>query len=182
MRMNRLIGLLSRLSYLFKNGNEYSAVTGGWGRYAWAYNTATDSGGAPSGSNDGTSLSVSLGNLYNSGISGVIRTGNMIDLTNVGTIRLRIAGTLGACATSKGGYQEVYIFTRQSADGNWISGNTAQALVMSHQSGASVAVDAYVGLNVAALYGAHYICIGVRWKQQNEPTVLWIQDINREAP
>ena len=174
--------MIAKNRFLYKNGNEFTHVTGGWAAYAWSYNTATDSGGAPSTANNGTQLVTSLANLYNSAISGVIRTGNMIDLTNVGTIRLRIAGTLGACATSKGGYQEVYIFTRQSADGNWISGNTAQALVMSHESGASVAVDAYVGLNVAALYGAHYICIGVRWKQQNEPTVFWIQDINREAP
>ena len=108
--------------------------------------------------------------------------GNTLQDTSMGVRIITITYAVEACATSKGGYQEVYIFTRQSADGNWISGNTAQALVMSHQSGASVAVDAYVGLNVAALYGAHYICIGVRWKQQNEPTVLWIQDINREAP
>ena len=170
------------MRYLFKNGNEYPSVTGGWGRYAWAYNTATDSGGAPSGSNDGTSLSISLANLYNSAISGVIRTGNMIDLTTVGTIRVHISGTLGACDTANGGYQEVYLFTRQSTSGNWNSGNTAQALVISHGTGAAVNVDGYYGINVVALTGAHYVCVGVRWKKQNEATTLWLNEINREAP
>lgn len=181
-RLSRKIGLLRRLSFLFKNGNEFASVTGGWGRYAWSYNTATDTGGEPSGSNDGTSLSISLDNLYNSAISGVIRTGNMIDLTNVGTIRVRISGTLGACDTANGGYQELYLFTRQSASGNWNAGNTAQALVISHGTGAAVNVDAYFGLNVVALTGSHYVCVGVRWKKQNGATTLWLNEINREAP
>lgn len=169
------------MRWLFKDGNEYPSVTGGWAAYVWSYNTATDSGGAPPTSNNGTQLVTSLANLYNAAISGVIRTGNMIDLTGKTKIKVHIWGTLGACATAKGGYQEVYLFTRQSASGNWNSGNTAQALIISHTGGGNQSFDGIYELPVSGLNGLHYVCIGVRWKQQNDVTTLYSNDIERAA-
>lgn len=169
------------MRWLFKDGNEFTSITGGWAAYAWSYNTTTDVGGSPGVSNDGTRLNTSLANLYNSGISGVIRIGNMIDLTNVSTLKMRISGTLGACDTANEGYQEIYLFTRQNASGNWNSGNTAQSLVVSHVSGASVNFDGDYSLNVASLTGNHYLCIGIRWKKQNEATTLHFNNAERSA-
>ena len=181
MRLARKLGLIKALKWLFRNGNEYPSITGGWAAYAWSYNTATDSGGAPSTSNNGAQLVTWLLNLYNSAISGVIRTGNMIDLTGKTKIKVHIWGTLGACDTANGGYQEVYLFTRQSSSGNWNSGNTAQALIISHTGGGNQSFDGIYELSVSGLTGLHYVCIGVRWKKQNGVTTLYFNDIERAA-
>ena len=167
--------------WLFRLGNEYASITGGFGRYAWSYNTATESGAAPDGSNDGTRLTVSLSNLYNTGWSGVIRTENMIDLTNVGSIRVHISGTFGACDTANGGFQAICLFTRQSTSGNWESGDTALALVASHTSGGAVNFEGDYTLNVAALTGLHYVCIGIRWKKQNGASTFYITEVERKS-
>ncbi len=173
--------MIAKNRFLYKNGNEFTHVTGGWASYAWAYNTAADAGGTPSTANNGTQLVTYLGNLYNSAISGVIRPANMIDLTGKTKIKVHIWGTLGACDTANGGYQEVYLFTRQSASGNWNSGNTAQALIISHTDGANQSFDGNYELPVPGLAGLHYVCIGVRWKKQNDVTTLYYNDIERAA-
>lgn len=181
MRLARKFGLIKALKWLYRNGNEFVAITGGWASYQWSYNGDTDNAGHPGVVNDGGKLVTTLSNLYKSAISGVIRTGNMVDLTGKAKIRVHIWGTLGACDTANGGYQEVYLFTRQSASGNWYSGNTAQALIIGHTGGGNQSFDGIYELPVSGLVGLHYVCIGVRWKKQNDVTTLYYNDIERAA-
>lgn len=180
MRASANIGFFSsgKIPWLFKAGNEFTYKTGGWVAQGWSGNASVWDNYSPGCTNTGSVLRSSMTNTYSSGKSGVVRTSNAIDLTNVSTIRVRMTYDFGNASTSDSGYQRLYLFTSSDTSGNWTSDYTALSLKVDHDAAANlIATNVDYTLSVAGLTGLHYICVGYVWRYQAEASTSDIVEV-----
>ena len=184
MRLNRrIIGVLLELEYwLYKLGNEYTAVTGGWQARAWTGNGSIWNAKAPGLTKNAGSMTVSMPDKYVAGKSGVVEIINNVDLTNFTTLRVKVNYSLGGIVSGSGGYQRIYLVcaANRSASNNWTSSSIYKALslVQTHTStSTSTASNVTYTLDVSGVNEAVDVFFGLAWVQQNIASTIEVLEV-----
>ena len=127
---------------LYKNGEKYASITGGWVTTTQKYNDTVEgssiTGKQPTLTDGDSSLKAALTGALQ---SGTLRTANMVDLSDFKTITLK--GTLA----SSHPYCRLYVTT--NASGNYGSITNYSQLANT------------TTLDVSKLSGKYYVCIGL---------------------
>ena len=152
--------------YLYNEGDECTALTGGWSAYAARYGTESFTPTAPTLTKNAGNMAYSLSPTNK---CGVVRTANLIDLTNYTELHILHKGTLGQ-----------------------YSANSSIALVAGTISGTSFTQDAatfmvYTGavtdytdvsLDISALNSSYTIFIRVQtgaYSLSGDCTKIWLE-------
>ena len=83
--------------WLYRLGNEYASLTGGWQARAWTGNGSIWTAKAPGLTKNAGSMTVSMTDKYSSGKSGVVEILNNVDLTPYATLRVKLNLAIGGC-------------------------------------------------------------------------------------
>ena len=168
MRLIRKAGavIIQMLRFLYKLGNEFSGVTGGWEAYSWTGSLGSWDASAPALNKETTLMSVFMPHTYSTGKSGVVRIYNQVDLTNISKVRLTINYAFGRASAESGGYQRVYLFVSSETSGSWATTDVAAArlLCVENIGAAESATNAVYELDVSSISGSYYICTGYEWR------------------
>jgi hypothetical protein len=131
--MIKLLLLLAAVSgnlkhWLYRLGNEFTSLTGGWQSRAWTGNRSIWTAKAPGLNKNAGSMTVSMTDKYSSGKSGVVEILNNVDLTPYATLRVKLNLAIGGCGSE--GYQRIYLVCAadRSASNNWTSSAIYKAI------------------------------------------------------
>ncbi|HWQ98934.1 MAG TPA: hypothetical protein VN538_12700 [Clostridia bacterium] len=182
MRMFQRFSPLARLlGWLYRLGNEFTTITGGWVASAWSGNTAIWTGVAPGLTKEAAALKIDMTNTYSAGKSGVVGIANLVNLTNATTLRIKISYSLGGIDTpGSGRYQRLYLMVSDVTSGNWTSGTVYDALSLLIEHGASsvaTATDVVFTLPVDTLNGNYRVYLGLVWSYQNAASWVRISEV-----
>ena len=134
-------------SILYQNGNQNTAVTGGWAAYADPRARAMDLDGTgfnsvKPGLTDDGSLKITISG---NAATGTVRTVNKVDLTKYDT--LTIAGTIGLT------HPYTVLYLTQSVTSSDYYMNAPHVVAIDSNGGASISLD--------GVTGSWYVCIGI---------------------
>ena len=134
------------LGELYENGDQFEGVTGGWTSHEYACDIGYAGGTVlkPDLTFNNTNLYASIGDG-----SGVVRTSNLIDVTNFSTLRFS-----GSASWSGG---EIRLCLWPDTDGNW-NKNAAASLTLKNNT-----TDIYE-LAIEDLSGRYYIGFGLYYR------------------
>ena len=181
MRLIRKISavIMQIRQFLYKLGNEYPGITGGWAGQSWTGLVTLWDAALPTLTKESLLMSVFMPDTYSTGKSGVIRTNSQVDLTNISKIRLTINYALGRCSTSSSGYQRIYLFVSSGTSGDWTSGAVSAAILkcVDNDDTAESATNAVYELDVSSLSGSYYVCTGYVWRYQTETSEVEILEV-----
>ena len=186
MLLKVIAGLLMVAALLFNwrlyyYGNEFTDTTGGWISQAWSGNSTIWTAVAPTLTKEASALKVDMSATYASGQSGVVRITNVVDLTDVSTVRVKFSGSLGKIYNpGSGRYQRLYLFVSDVTSGNWTSGTVYDALtfMLEHTASATYTFsDAVYSVDVSALTGSFRVCFGYVWAYQSEASWVRISEV-----
>ena len=181
MRLIRKVNaiIIQVRQFLYKLGNEYVGITGGWSSYSWTGSSGSWEAAAPTLNKESDLMSVFMPHTYSTGKSGVVRSNNRIDLTNVSKVRLTMNYALGRCSTESSGYQRIYIFVSSETSGSWATTDVAVArlLCVENSDSAESAANAVYELDVSSLSGSYYVCTGYVWRYQIDTSEVEILEV-----
>lgn len=186
MRLIRRIIQLARSfkHWLYRLGNEFSAITGGWQARAWTGNGSIWNATAPGLTKNADNMVASMPNTYSAGKSGVVEILNNIDLTPYTTLRVKLNLAIGGCSAVAGadGYQRIYLVC--AADRTYTNGWTSSAIykaisqVFTHTSTSAFnASNAEYTLDVSGVNQAVDVFFGLVWKQQAAGSTVTILEV-----
>jgi len=185
--MSKLVYLLAAISsnlkhWLYRLGNEFTVLTGGWQARAWSGNGATWTAKAPGLTKNSGSMTVSMTDKYASGKSGVVEILNNVDLTPYSTLRVKINLAIGGCYTAGSGYQRIYLVCAadRTATNNWTSSTIYKAIsqVFSHtSSGAYTASNVEYTLDISGVNQAVDVFFGLAWVQQAADSTFEVLEV-----
>lgn len=165
--------------WLYRLGNEFSAITGGWQARAWTGNGSIYTATAPGLTKNSDSMTISMTNKYASGKSGVVEIINNVDITPYTTLRVKVNLAIGGCSAEPGadGKQLIYLVcaANRSASNNWTSSAIYKAIsqVFSHTSTSAYnASDVTFTLDVSGVNQAVDVFFGLVWRQQAEGSTI----------
>lgn len=166
--------------WLYRLGNEYASLTGGWQARAWTGNGSIWTAKAPGLTKNAGSMTVSMTDKYSSGKSGVVEILNNVDLTPYATLRVKLNLAIGGCGS--GGYQRIYLVCAadRSASNNWTSSAIYKAIsqVFTHtSSSAYTAPNAEFTLDVSGVNQAVDAFLGLAWVQQAADSTFEILEV-----
>lgn len=179
--MKRLMAIAAQgRRWLYFLGNEFATITGGFSAYAWSgLSVWTDT--APGLTKNSTYMEVSMPNTYTSGKSGVVRTVSKVDLTNVSSIRIKMSYSLGGIYNpASDRYQRLYLFVTDVTTGKWKYSSIYDALtlMLEHLGNTGLSgTDVEKTLNVSALSGSYYVCLGYAWAYQSGASTVQIKEM-----
>ena len=159
--------------WLYRLGNEFSAITGGWQARAWTGNGAIWTQTAPGLTKNAGDMVAAMPHAYSAGKSGVVEILNNVDLTPYTTLRVKVNLAIGGCSAVSGadGKQLIYLVCAadRSASNNWTSSAIYKAIsqVFTHTSTSAFnASNAEYTLDVSGVNQAVDVFFGLVWKQQ----------------
>lgn len=166
--------------WLYKLGNEFTDITGGWQARAWTGNGSIWSAVAPGLTKNASNMVASMPNTYSSGKSGVVEIINNVDLTGYNTLHLRLDFNLGGIDLNEDGYSRFYLVTAPVRSGNWTSSSVFSALLLCESQTANAsrsATNQEYSLDISGVSGAQDIFIGCVWRQQLAASTLTIKEV-----
>lgn len=168
--------------WLYKLGNEFTAITGGWQARAWTGNGSIWTAKAPGLAKNAGSMTVSMTDKYASGKSGVVEIISDVDLTPYSTLRVKINLAIGGCYTAGSGYQRIYLVcaANRSASNNWTSSAIYKAIsqVFTHTSSSAYnASNVEYTLDVSGVNQAVDVFFGLAWVQQAADSTFEILEV-----
>lgn len=157
--------------WLYRLGDEYTALTGGWQARAWSGNGSIWAHTAPGLTKNSGSMTASMPNAYSSGKSGVVEILNNIDLTPYTTLRVKLNLAIGGCYTAGSGYQRIYLVCAadRTYTNSWTSSAIYKALSLVYEHTASSAYNASnveYTLDISGVNQAVDVFLGLVWVQQ----------------
>ena len=170
--------------WLYRLGNEFSAITGGWQARAWTGNGAVYTATAPGLTKNAGDMVIGMPNTYSSGKSGVVEIVNNVNLTPYSTLRVKVNLAIGGCSAVAGadGYQRIYLVCAadRSASNNWTSSAIYKAIsqVFTHTSTSAYnASNVEYTLDVSGVNEAVDVFLGLVWKQQASGSTITILEV-----
>ncbi len=170
--------------WLYRLGNEYVSLTGGWQARAWTGNGAVYTATAPGLTKNAGNMVIGMPNTYSSGKSGVVEILNNVDLTPYTTLRVKVNLAIGGCSAVSGadGKQLIYLVCAadRSASNKWTSSSIYKALsqVFTHTSTSAFnASNAEYTLDVSGVNQAVDVFFGLVWKQQAAGSTITILEV-----
>lgn len=170
--------------WLYKLGNEFTALTGGWQARAWTGNGAIYTATAPGLTKNSGDMTASMPNTYSSGKSGVVEIINNVDLTPYTTLRVKVNLAIGGCSAAAGadGKQLIYLVcaANRSASNNWTSSAIYKAIsqVFTHTSiSAYNASNVEFTMDISGVNEAVDVFFGLVWKQQAASSTMPILEV-----
>lgn len=160
---------------IYKSGDEVTALTGGYASYAeLAYvsfaGTSVDYAVLAKLS---STMRVSWGNSPTGWYNGVVRIGNMIDLSGISKIRIHSPGCQLAPVRA-GGYEAANVYIRDSADTYW---DASESMKTNNSNFDTVTGSGTYELDVSAYDGYRYVGIGTRLNDANSFSYFDISQI-----
>jgi len=167
--------------FLYKLGNEFTAITGGWATTAWS-GGSTWIAQAPTLTKESGDLKADLPGTYSTGKSGVIGISSLINLTDYTTLRVKLSYSFGGIDTPGAGrYQRLYLVVSDVTSGYWTSVPTVgDALILCLEHGtanAITATDVVYSLDITALNGNYRIYLGFAWAYQNAASWVKVTEV-----
>jgi len=170
--------------WLYKLGNEFTDITGGWQARAWTGNGAIYTATAPGLTKNADSMVATMPDEYKSGKSGVVEIINNVDLTPYTTLRVKVTLAIGGCSATAGadGKQLIYLVCAadRSASNDWTSSAVYKAisLVFTHTSvSAFNASNVEYTLDVSGVNQAVDVFFGFVWKQQASSSTIGVTEV-----
>jgi len=170
--------------WLYKLGNEFTGITGGWQARAWTANSAIYTATAPGLTKNSGDMVASMSNTYSSGKSGVVEIINNVDLTPYTTLRVKVNLAIGGCSAvaEADGKQLIYLVcaANRSSANNWTDSAIYKAisLVFSHTSTSAYnASGVEYTLDVSGVNESVDVFFGLVWKQQAAGSTVTILEV-----
>ena len=166
--------------WLYKLGNEFTDITGGWQARAWTGNGSIWSAVAPGLTKNASSMVATMPDKYTSGKSGVIEIRNNVDLTAYRTLHLRLDFNLGGSGWNEDGYSRFYLVTAPVRSGNWTSSSVFSALLQceNHRANSNwAATNREYSLDISGVAGAQDVFVGCAWAYQLNASTLTIKEV-----
>lgn len=170
--------------WLYRLGNEFSTITGGWQARAWSGNGSIWSHAAPGLTKNTGNMVASMPNAYSSGKSGVVEIINNVDLTPYTTLRVKINLAISGCSWESGadGYQRVYLVCAadRTYTNGWTSSTIYKAISLAFNHTATSAYNASnieYTLDVSGVNQAVDVFFGLVWKQQQAASTITILEV-----
>ena len=155
MRASRRLAIYTNGNkiFLYKNGDECTAITGGWQGRAWA--RADDKGVAttPEVTKNASNIRIALWTATGYR-DAVLEVKNNIDLTNIKTIT-----TTFSHMSLVGMYTGVYVYVQSRSATYWHTGSAAHVTVANGDG--IVLTNKTVSLNVASLKGSYDVFVAI---------------------
>lgn len=146
---------------LYKNGDTYDSVTGGWKTAGWAQPSTGEGGKAPSVTYNAESVKLSLENTGSSThLGGIFEPKNLIDLTGIKTLRFKVCN-ISYSSSDAYTYMQVGVFNRTSST---FSSVAVSKVPLSTK-------DSYIDVNVISLSGNKYIGVYLKASPNSNITV-----------
>jgi len=166
--------------WLYKLGNEFTDITGGWQARAWTGNGSIWSAVAPGLTKNASNMVASMPDKYTSGKSGVVEIINNVDLTGYNTLHLLLDFNLGGSGWDKDGYSQFYLVTAPVRSGNWTSSSVFSALLLCESQTANAsrsATNREYSLDISGVAGAQDVFVGCAWAYQLNASTLTIKEV-----
>lgn len=174
--------------WLYLNGNEYTAITGGWVATAWSVSPSTVTATAPGLSKQPTYMICTLSGINQPARSGVVNAANAIDLSAVSKIRVTLSASLAPRYSSAVGFQRIYLIAASAMSGNWPSTTPSAAGVIAmvhehyYQTTTETLTDVVYELDVSGLPdGSYYVDAGFVWAYQSANSTVRIKSVEMLA-
>ena len=143
---------------IYKSGDEVTALTGGYASYAeLAYASCVEASVYYAALNKlSDRMRISWNGTASGWRCGVVRIGNMIDLSGISTIKVYSPGC-NLATVNAGGYEDINIYVRNDDNTYWDASTTMKS---NNSNFDPVTGSGEYTLNVSARSGLHYIGIG----------------------